>query len=131
MFPAGVKVKHYGKWKLSIEDYSFDNFPAYCSGIAYFATPDVVHDLYRSSTLVRPFLWIDDLFITRILTTQFLIHHQPLNFKFSYSPSDLRNWLKIKQLQPSPHIIGDIGDVNDWNSLMIRLWEKMMKIWKG
>ncbi|XP_074593188.1 uncharacterized protein LOC141848920 [Brevipalpus obovatus] len=131
MFPAGVKVKRYGKWKLSPNDYPFDNFPAYCSGIAYFASLDVIQDLYRASTHVRPFLWIDDLFITGILAAQFPIHHQPLNFKFTYSPSDLRNWLKIKQLQPSPHIIGDIGDVNDWSSLMTRLWEKTLKVWKG
>lgn len=131
VFPEGIKVKRYGKWRLTIEDYPFETFPSYCSGIAYFLTPDVLKDLYRASKIVRPFLWIDDLFITGILAAQFPIHKHPLNFKFTYSPRDLYNWLKIKQLSPSPHMIGDIGDVDDWESLMLQLWDKTRRVWES
>lgn len=131
VFPEGIKVKRYGKWQLTVHDYPFDTFPSYCSGIAYFLTPDILQDLYRASSIVRPFLWIDDLFITGILAAQFPISKHSLNFKFTYSPRDLRNWLKIKQLSPSPHMIGDIGDVDDWESLMIQLWTKTAQVWQS
>ncbi|XP_053208096.1 beta-1,3-galactosyltransferase 5-like [Panonychus citri] len=128
MFPEGVSVKRKGKWKLTHKEYPFDVLPAYCSGIGYFITPDVIQDLYNISPSIKPFLWIDDLFITGILVAHLPIRHQPINFKFTYDPNDLRKWLKsTSDRRPSPYIIGDIGDVSDWESFMIKLWEKTSK----
>ncbi|XP_025016343.1 beta-1,3-galactosyltransferase 5-like [Tetranychus urticae] len=128
LFPAGISVKRKGKWRLSHNEYPYDVLPAYCSGIGYFVTPDVIQDVYNIATSVKPFIWIDDLFITGILLAHLPIRHQPINFKFTYDPNDLRKWLKSSsEKRPSPYIIGDIGDVPDWEPFMIRLWEKTSK----
>ncbi|RWS30340.1 beta-1:3-galactosyltransferase 5-like protein [Leptotrombidium deliense] len=130
LFPEGTSTKRDGKWRLSTTEYPFDTFPTYCSGVAYFATPDVLFDMYNAASDVKPFVWIDDLFVTGIVASALNIRLQPLNLKFTYNDKDLRNWLRKNDNKPSAYMVADIGYVNDWKYLVLKLWEKTMRVWK-
>ena len=52
------------------EEFSADVYPAYCSGIAWVVTIDVVRTLNRIANRVKIF-WIDDVYITGILMDRF------------------------------------------------------------
>ena len=56
------------KW--CIDDHMFHGstyYPRYCSGAAYFFSGDVISDMYTAS-LTTPFFWVDDVYITGLLT---------------------------------------------------------------
>lgn len=126
LFPDGTSAKRNGKWALTLSEYPSKTYPSYCSGIAYFLSPDVLNKLHieANSKFSKNFLWIDDLFVTGILALSIKQSHQPLNFKFMYEPRRFRNWLTQKEVKSQPYLVGDIGDVSDWRSLMLKLWEK-------
>lgn len=126
LFPEGTSTKRDGKWALTLSEYSNKTYPSYCSGIAYFLSPDVLVKLHNEANkkFFKNFLWIDDLFVTGILALSIKQSHQPLNFKFGYEPRRFRNWLDQKEVKSQPYLVGDIGDVSDWRSLMLKLWEK-------
>ncbi|XP_046573948.1 beta-1,3-galactosyltransferase 5-like [Haliotis rubra] len=54
------------KWYVKRRDYPFDNYPTYCSGMAYLMSPDVARELYKASENTR-FYWVDDVYVTGIL----------------------------------------------------------------
>ena len=129
LFPDGTAVKRTGKWALSFEEYSSHHYPPYCSGIAYFTTPDVVERLFTAAhdPAVRP-IWIDDLFVTGILPARIRQPHQELNINFTYDHRKLRKWLHEKGSKTNPYLVGDIGEASDWNFLMQQLWEKTVRV---
>lgn len=126
LFPDGTSAKREGKWALTLSEYPNKTYPSYCSGIAYFISPDVLVKLHieANTKFSKNFLWIDDLFVTGILAMSIRQNHQPLNFKFMYEPRRFRNWLDQKEVKSQPYLVGDIGDVSDWRALMLKLWEK-------
>lgn len=126
LFPDGTSAKRDGKWALTMTEYPNKTYPSYCSGIAYFLSPDVLVRLHveANKKFSRNFLWIDDLFVTGILALSIKQSHQPLNFKFMYEPRRFRTWLDQREVKSQPYLVGDIGDVSDWRSLMLKLWEK-------
>lgn len=129
LFPDGTAAKRQGKWALSLQEYPNQTYPAYCSGIAYFASPDVIFKLFEGAHRISSkFIWIDDLFVTGIIASFVSQTHQPLNFKFNYDHERLRQWLMQKDLKGNPYLVGDIGDTPDWKSLMFKLWEKTLRV---
>lgn len=131
LFPNDTPTKRSGKWALSVDEYPASTYPAYCSGIGYFLTPDVLSQLLSTAQRLdrSKFIWIDDLFITGIVAAKANIRHQPLNHRFAYDPQRLRNWLAMPDVRSSPYIVADIGETEDWKSLMFRLWEKTARVW--
>ncbi|RWS17755.1 beta-1:3-galactosyltransferase 5-like protein [Dinothrombium tinctorium] len=130
LFPDGTLTKREGKWSLSMSEYPFDTYPSYCSGVAYFATPDVIYDLYKTASEMKLIVWIDDLFVTGIVASALRLRLQPLNLKFTYNDKDLRKWLARNDDKPSPYMVADIGYVDDWKFFMLKLWEKTSRVWK-
>lgn len=105
------------KWAVSRQDYPFDTYPAFCSGLAYLAPLNLVRRLYTTALYLaqvegivgfkRP-LWIDDVFITGILTAsldkQPLI--VPLNGHFCYTLSLFKRRLYLN----APCMVSEIPD---------------------
>ncbi|XP_054155876.1 lactosylceramide 1,3-N-acetyl-beta-D-glucosaminyltransferase B-like [Oppia nitens] len=156
LFPTGTQPKRSGKWSLTYQEYPYRTFPAYCSGVAYFLTTDIVYDIYEAAHQIRPVLPIDDLYITGIVAAYLNINHYPLNFKYLYDHKKLRQWLyqsdinyesnspqlavgtgadgRAVRLLPKQnayyYMIADIGDVPDWQHLMLSLWTKTKKFYQ-
>ena len=129
LFPEGTPPKREGKWSLSLKQYPYRTYPAYCSGVAYFLTPDVAFDLLEAAHKIKPVLPIDDVFVTGIVASYLNILHFPLNLKYVYDDKRLREWLYDSNMRPNSYMIADIGDVSDWQSLMTRLWIKTVRTW--
>ncbi|XP_046573975.1 beta-1,3-galactosyltransferase 5-like [Haliotis rubra] len=55
------------KWYVSQSEYPFLKFPNYCEGFGYIMSPDVARTLYKASEDAR-FFWVDDVYVTGILT---------------------------------------------------------------
>lgn len=131
VFPEGTPVKRNGKWALTHLEYPKSTYPEYCSGVGYFATTDVIFKLFNtahektaSGSLKSKPIWIDDLYVTGTLAQIAKQKHLPMNFQFAYDHRRLRNWLARKDSKPNSYLIADIGDVTDWQGLMIALWDK-------
>ncbi len=62
-FPVRDKNSPRGKWFLTKEEYSRDEFPPYCSGTAYVTTISSMK-MILSATKKLPFNFIDDLLLT-------------------------------------------------------------------
>ena len=127
LFPEGTPPKREGKWSLTFDEYPFQTYPAYCSGVAYFLTPDIAFDIFEGAHKVKPVLPIDDVFVTGIVAAYLNILHFPLNLKYVYDDKRLREWLYDSNMRPNSYMIADIGDVHDWTSLMNRLWSKTLR----
>lgn len=77
-FPANTRALRHAatKWHLSQSEWPFDTFPAYCSGLAYLTSLQVVEKLLIVAHLIQwnatrsmyteP-LWIDDVYVTGVL----------------------------------------------------------------
>ncbi|XP_068618987.1 beta-1,3-galactosyltransferase 5-like [Battus philenor] len=55
------------KWYVTQEEYSKNSYPPYLSGWYYIITPSIAHTISQEAQYHYPF-WIDDIFITGILT---------------------------------------------------------------
>lgn len=82
IFPNGTIPKRDGKWSLTFDQYPYSTFPPYCSGVAYFASIDVVFDILAGSQQVEPVIQIDDVFVTGIITSSMRIYQQPFNLRY-------------------------------------------------
>jgi hypothetical protein len=58
------------KWGVSREEFPGDFYPAYCSGIAWVMTRDMIVAMDRIANRVKRF-WIDDVYITGILIDRY------------------------------------------------------------
>lgn len=99
VFPEGTKPVRGTdvlgkKWAVTYEEYPNKEYPKYCGGLAYLATPNVIREIYRMSRKVgNKYLWIDDVYVTGILRE--LAHVEPfyLNLRYLYDPEEYRKWL--------------------------------------
>ena len=129
LFPEGTAVKRQGKWALTQDEYPFESYPSYCSGIAYFMTPDVADRLFKAAHLPGiKVIWIDDVFVTGVLPAVIGLKHKSMGLKFTYDHDRLRSWSKRRDLKPNPYLVSDIGDAHDWQPLMKTLWEKTLRV---
>ncbi len=129
LFPEGTLPKRFGKWSLSLNEYPYDTYPSYCSGVAYFLTLDIIYDIFEAAHRIQPVIRIDDVFLTGIVTASLNIQHFPLNLKYAYDDKRLREWLLNSNMKPSSYMVGDIGEVHDWKNLMLKLWTKTVQSW--
>lgn len=65
------------KWYVKRNVYPFDNYPTYCSGMAYLMSPDVARKLYKASETTR-FYWVDDVYVTGILALKVVPTFRPM-----------------------------------------------------
>ncbi|CAG0889591.1 unnamed protein product [Cyprideis torosa] len=83
------------KWYVSHEEYSQDVYPRFLSGWAYATNPQTASRLVQAA-LVEPVFWIDDVYVTGLLTQAEDLHLRPLNGLFTISAREVRccsqNW---------------------------------------
>lgn len=75
---TGAKVKRSfrSKWRVPFERYAKKYYPNYCSGFATLYSADVVFPLYREAQ-IRPYFWIEDVYMTGVLRTKLNISILP------------------------------------------------------
>ena len=135
LFPDGSTVRRTGKWALSQQEYPLETFPAYCSGIGYFTTPNIAGKLFEAAHLPGlRLLWIDDVFVTGILPSILGIKQHSFRLKYSYNEEKLRRWANNyekqegkENLKSNRFLVSDIGKAYDWSQLMYKLWEKTLR----
>ncbi|XP_076448322.1 beta-1,3-galactosyltransferase 1-like [Babylonia areolata] len=74
------------KWYIPEKDLKGDYFSPYCSGSAFILSGDMARLLYEAS-LVTPFFWVDDFYITGELVQHLGIKHRSLNKAYSLNPA--------------------------------------------
>ncbi|XP_067650814.1 beta-1,3-galactosyltransferase 1-like [Haliotis asinina] len=72
------------KWFVTEKEYPFKNYPTFCKGFGYLTSPEVARTLYAASRFKR-FYWIDDVFVTGILSMNTGLTFNPLEKEHSYS----------------------------------------------
>ncbi|XP_046353167.2 beta-1,3-galactosyltransferase 5-like [Haliotis rufescens] len=71
------------KWHVSEKEYPFKEYPTFCKGFGYLMSPEVARTLYAASRFKR-FYWIDDVFVTGILSKGMGLTFLPLEKEHSY-----------------------------------------------
>lgn len=71
------------KWHVSEKEYPFKEYPTFCKGFGYLMSPEVARTLYAASRFKR-FYWIDDVFVTGILSMGMGLTFLPLEKEHSY-----------------------------------------------
>ncbi|KAK7496159.1 hypothetical protein BaRGS_00012569, partial [Batillaria attramentaria] len=74
------------KWYIPEEEFPGEYFPPYCSGSAFLLSGDMARAMYEAS-LVTPFFWVDDYYITGALIKHLGVSHKRLNQAYSLNPS--------------------------------------------
>ena len=129
LFPEGTAPKREGKWGLTLKQYPYRTYPSYCSGVTYFFSLDIAFDIFEAAHRIKPSLPIDDVFLTGLVAAYLNLKHFPLNMKYIYDHKKVREWLLEHNTNTNSYMVADIGDVDDWPSLMTSLWTKTLRIW--
>lgn len=74
------------KWYIPEEDFPGEYFPPYCSGSAFILSGDMAQAMYEASLMV-PFFWVDDYYITGALIKHLGLSQVRLNDAYSINPS--------------------------------------------
>ena len=78
-----VPIREDYKWQVTKEEYPEEEFPPYCPGLGLTITGDVIPKLYNQS-LYEPFFWVDDIYLTGLLTRALDITLEPLGGLVDY-----------------------------------------------
>lgn len=113
-------VHRYGKWKVTRQEYSCDEYPEYVLGgsIIY---PNVVAREAFKKTFTIPFFWIDDVYMTGTIREQVNAQIKPINHLL-LNGDNLQKILKgtVTSL-PDPMFIASEHNLNYDD--MIQFWE--------
>ncbi|XP_046358134.2 beta-1,3-galactosyltransferase 5-like [Haliotis rufescens] len=96
------------KWYVSPSEYPFQKFPNYCEGFGYVMSPDVARSLYKASEDARYF-WVDDVYVTGILTLKVGLTLSDFISGFSYKRDATSN-MNIKRAM-------FMSGVRNWESM--------------
>ena len=112
------------KWYVSREEFSKDLYGPYCSGSAYFMSSDIPEMLLNVS-LTTPFFWVDDYYVTGMLTEKLNISHRQNNKAYLYESVYFKKILKNDSYYEVYVIC--IKFLNE----MFDLWDSIIKKEKG
>ena len=56
------------------KSYRYDRYPSFCGGLAYWLTFSAVVNIVKSYSEGEDYLWLDDVFITGILSKKAGVH---------------------------------------------------------
>ena len=59
---------------LTIITSRYDRYPSFCGGLAYFMTKSAISNIAKSYSEGKDYLWLDDVFITGILSKKAGVH---------------------------------------------------------
>ena len=129
VIPDGTPPKRSGKWMVSREEYPYDEFPEYCSGLAYFARLSTLKRIYDvASSGGVPYLSIDDVFITGLSADLANVKRQDLGVRFANTEVPVIEWLERKSLRPCPWMVAEISPYH-WPKDASNLWNKTVVAW--
>lgn len=131
VIPDGTSPKRSGKWMVTEEEYPYDEYPEYCSGLAYFARPSTLKKIYdTASSGGVSYLRIDDIFITGLAATLAGIKRQNLGVRFANTELPVIEWMKKKTLHPCPWMVAEISPYY-WPKVAFSLWNKTVHSWEN
>ena len=118
--PSPILRDPASKWYVKSSDFPGQKaYPQYCSGITYVLSNDIIPELLQKS-YSTPFFWVDDVYITGILTAKV----QRLNYV---------NFSKNVNLKGETHIVEDFKTDNKSQYLVahVALEENFNTIWNS
>ncbi|XP_015912906.1 beta-1,3-galactosyltransferase 5-like [Parasteatoda tepidariorum] len=126
--PAGTVPKRSGKWKVNRNEYPFDDYPEYCSGLAYVSRSSTLKRILKSAVSGQvPYLWIDDVFITGFSAEHAGVKRRDLSVWFARTDEQVLNWLSNDGIvNPLPWIIAEISP-RYWPFNATAIWNKTIK----
>ncbi|KAF2360812.1 Glycosyl transferase family 31, partial [Trinorchestia longiramus] len=123
VIPEGTIPKRSGKWAVEKDLYSESSYPRYCSGLAYVMSMDVAKAVIEK-TNVEPWLWVDDVWVTGLLTKHLNVHYILLNARYCYDLDRLELWLakdNVSSMSPCTVAHLDAGAAG-YASTLNKLW---------
>lgn len=129
VIPDGTSPKRSGKWMVTQEEYPYEEYPEYCSGLAYFARLSTLRNIYEvASSGGVPYLHIDDIFVTGLAASLAGVKRQDLGVRFANTELPVIEWLKSKSLRPCPWMAAEMSSYY-WPKEAFNLWNKTMLSW--
>lgn len=125
VLPAGTQPQRTGKWAVSTVDYPWPEYPRYCAGLAYVATPDLAEELARvAQASVAPRIWVDDVWVTGLLAESLHLYPHFLNLRYSYDHNEMVAWAaRATPAAPTPYIFAHLDPASpDWLPTLDTLW---------
>lgn len=130
VIPDGTSPKRSGKWMVTREEYPFEEYPEYCSGLAYFARLSTLRKIHNVASSGRvPYLRIDDVFVTGLAATLAGVKRQDLGVRFANTELPVIEWVKRKSLHPCPWMVAEISPYY-WPKEASTLWNKTVLSWR-
>lgn len=131
VIPDGTTPKRSGKWMVTREEYPYNEFPEYCSGLAYFARLSTLKQIYNiASSGAVPYLSIDDVFITGLSADLAKVKRQDLGVRFANTEVPVIEWLERKSMRPCPWMVAEISPYH-WPKEAEKLWNKTVLAWRN
>lgn len=131
VIPDGTTPKRSGKWMVTREEYPYDEYPEYCSGLAYFARLSTLKQIYNvASSGAVPYLSIDDVFITGLSADLANVKRQDLGVRFANTELPVIEWLGRKSMRPCPWMVAEISPYH-WPKDAQNLWSKTVLAWRN
>ena len=96
------------KWYVSRSDYAPSRYPAFVSGWAYVTTIPAARQLVRHAES-SPFFWIDDIYVTGMLSTLSGVKHVNIRSRFTVYTDHLRCCLRHNSTA-CDYLVGPSGD---------------------
>lgn len=99
LFPNNSLVQRNGKWALTKEEFVYDTYPQYCSGLAYLIEPKLMQHLLIWSQFLtqqghKP-LWIDDLYVTGLVLASAWPDRTRLNWRLPAPDEPIKDTVNI------------------------------------
>ncbi|XP_042239644.1 LOW QUALITY PROTEIN: lactosylceramide 1,3-N-acetyl-beta-D-glucosaminyltransferase A-like [Homarus americanus] len=125
VLPAGTQPQRTGKWAVSEVGYPWPEYPRYCAGLAYVATPDLADKLSRVAEAgVATRIWVDDVWVTGLLAESLSLQPHYLNLRYSFDHNEMAAWAtRAKPAAPPPYIFAHLDPAcPDWRPTLHTLW---------
>ncbi|KAG8188809.1 hypothetical protein JTE90_009197 [Oedothorax gibbosus] len=93
--PQGTSPRRFGKWMVTRQDYPYDAYPEYCSGLAYFGRPSAMAKVYEAAVSGKvPYLWIDDVYLTGLAAQAAEVSRLDIGVWFARTEDMVIKWMK-------------------------------------
>ncbi|KAF8777619.1 beta-1,3-galactosyltransferase 5-like [Argiope bruennichi] len=130
--PEGTSPRRSGKWMVTRQDYPYQEYPEYCSGLAYFGTMSAMAGMYQAATSGKmPYLWIDDVFLTGFAATQAGVKRLDMSVWFARTDQDIIKWMKNGNGERHfPWIVAEMSP-RYWPTDALSLWNRIKQANNG
>ncbi|GFQ98903.1 hexosyltransferase [Trichonephila clavata] len=125
--PEGTSPRRSGKWMVTRQDYPFQEYPEYCSGLTYFGGLPSIAKIYEAAISGEvPYLWIDDVFVTGFAAQHAGVKRLDMGVWFARTEEEVIKWVKDdNENHPLPWIVAEMSP-RHWPSDALSLWSKII-----